>query len=292
MARFIMAGRLQAAGFVIIFALLPLFGLLANAAIALVTLRKNWQEGLLLTLIGSIAIAIFTYIEQQNISFGFFIAWIQWAPIVLFAWILNQTVSWQMTLQALLGISIFGVLLLRILIPDLTVFWLELFNSTMQAAPSASSEEQANIATIQQRVQQIAPLITGIIIAMSSVVVTISLLIARYWQAQLYNPGGFGEELRELRIGKPSAIVVLALVITALLTEADWAMELLFCGVAVFLFQGIALVHALVKLRDMRQLWLIAMYILLVLLNFHMAVILAAVGIIDSFADFRRQFVK
>lgn len=55
MARFIMAGRLQAAGFVIIFALLPLFGLLANAVIALVTLRKNWQEGLLLTLIGSIA---------------------------------------------------------------------------------------------------------------------------------------------------------------------------------------------------------------------------------------------
>lgn len=159
-------------------------------------------------------------------------------------------------------------------------------------APSLSSEEQESIAALQQRVQQIAPLLTGILMAMISVVITITLLMARYWQAQLYNPGGFGEELRELRIGKPSAIVVLAVIMIALYTDADWAMELLFCGVAVFLFQGIALVHALVKLRDMRQLWLIVMYILLILLNFHMAVMLAAVGIIDSFADFRRQFVK
>lgn len=291
MARFIMAGRLQAAGFVIVFALLPLFGLLANAAIALVTLRKNWQEGLLLTLIGSVAIAIFTYIEQQNISFGFFIAWIQWTPVVLFAWVLNQTVSWKVTLQALLGLSMLSVFLLHIIIPDTTTFWLELFNNTIKAE-SLPSEDQANIAILQQRIQQISPLITGIIVAMSSIVVIISLLMARYWQSQLYNPGGFGEELRELRLGKASALIMIALVIMAFATEINGVMELLFCGVAVFLFQGIALIHALVKLRGMRQLWLIVLYLLLILLNFHMAVILAAVGIIDNFADFRRQFIK
>lgn len=291
MARFIMAGRLQAAGFVIVFALLPLFGLLANAAIALVTLRKNWQEGLLLTLIGSVAIAIFTYIEQQNISFGFFIAWIQWTPVVLFAWVLNQTVSWKVTLQALLGLSMLSVFLLHIIIPDTTTFWLELFNNTIKAE-SLPSEDQANIAILQQRIQQVSPLITGIIVAMSSIVVIISLLMARYWQSQLYNPGGFGEELRELRLGKASALIMIALVIMAFATEINGVMELLFCGVAVFLFQGIALIHALVKLRGMRQLWLIVLYLLLILLNFHMAVILAAVGIIDNFADFRRQFIK
>lgn len=291
MARFIMAGRLQAAGFVIIFALLPLFGLFSNAAIALVTLRKGWQEGLLLTLIGSIALAIFTYIDQHNMAFGFFIAWIQWAPIVLFAVILTQTVSWSMTLQGLFGLSVLSVFLLHIIIPDAATFWLELFNSTMKTA-NLSAEDQQSIQVLEQRITQITPFIGGAIVAMSSIVINIALLMARSWQAQLYNPGGFGEELRELRIGKPTALIVLGLVVVAFFSQVDLVMELLICGVAIFLFQGIALIHALVKLRNMRQLWLVIMYILLILLNVHMAVILAAVGIIDSFADFRQQFIK
>ncbi len=291
MARFIMAGRFQAIGFVIVFALLPLLGIFSNAAIALVALRKGWQEGLLLALIGSIAVAIFTYIEQHNFTFGFLLACIQWMPIVLFAWILGQTISWETTLQALLGLSVVAIVVLHTIISDPSVFWLELLNSTMNSA-KVSAENKESLKALEQGFAEIIPLLAGIVVALSSLMIVIALLMARNWQAQLYNPGGFGEEFRELRIGKPAALIILILVVIAFVTKTNIVLELLICGVAIFLFQGIALIHALVKLRDMHQLWLVAMYLLLVLLNVQMAIMLAAVGIIDSFADFRQRFIK
>ena len=291
MARFIMAGRFQAIGFVIVFALLPLLGLFSNAAIALVALRKGWQEGLLLALIGSIAVAIFTYIEQHNFTFGFLLACIQWMPIILFAWILSQTISWETTLQALLGLSVVAVVVLHIIIPDPSVFWLELLSSTMNSA-EVSAENKESLKVLEQGFAEVTPLLAGIVVALSSLMIAVALLMARNWQAQLYNPGGFGEEFRELRIGKPAALISLLLVVIAFVTKTHIVLELLICSVAIFLFQGIALIHALVKLRNMHQLWLVAMYLLLVLLNTQMAIMLAAVGIIDSFADFRQRFIK
>ncbi|HHL18164.1 MAG TPA: DUF2232 domain-containing protein [Thiothrix sp.] len=291
MARFIMAGRFQAIGFVIVFALLPLLGLFSNAAIALVALRKGWQEGLLLALIGSIAVAIFTYIEQHNFTFGFLLACIQWMPIILFAWILSQTISWETTLQALLGLSVVVVVVLHIIIPDPSVFWLELLSSTMNNA-EVSAENKESLKVLEQGFAEITPLLAGIVVALSSLMIAVALLMARNWQAQLYNPGGFGEEFRELRIGKPAALISLLLVVIAFVTKTHIVLELLICSVAIFLFQGIALIHALVKLHNMHQLWLVAMYLLLVLLNTQMAIMLAAVGIIDSFADFRQRFIK
>ena len=50
MAKFIMAGPLQAISFVLLFAVLslvlPMLSLLSNAAIGLVSLRLGWQRGL------------------------------------------------------------------------------------------------------------------------------------------------------------------------------------------------------------------------------------------------------
>ena len=291
MARFIMAGRLQAAGFVIAFALLPLLGLFSNAAIALVTLRKGWQEGILLTLIGSVAVAIFTYINKQDIAFGFYIALIQWLPIVLLAWVWHQTISLKMTFQALLAVSVTGVILLHLMIPDAGEFWLNLFKETFKDV-QLDSEKAASLKSLEENLEKAAPLIAGVIVAISSIVTAISLLMGRSWQAQLYNPDGFGEEFRELRFDKVIAIGTVIVVILALVTGSNLAIELLMCATAVFLFQGIALIHALVKQLEMSHLWLIVMYILLVLLNIQMAVLLAAMGMIDSFVDFRRQFIK
>ncbi len=291
MTRFIMAGRLQAAGFIIAFALLPLLGLFSNAAIALVSLRKGWQEGILLTLIGSVAVAIFTYINRQDMAFGFYLALTQWMPIVLLAWVWQQTVSLKVTFQTLLAISVAGVLLLHAMIPDAGEFWLNLFKETFKEA-KLDPEKVANLKSLEDNIEKAAPLIAGVIVTISSIVMAVSLLMGRSWQAQLYNPDGFGEEFRALRFDKIVAIGTLIVVIIALATSNNLAIELLMCATVIFLFQGIALIHALVKQLGMSQTWLIVMYILLVLLNFRMAVLLASIGIIDSFVNFRQKFIK
>ena len=62
MAGFIMAGRMQAAIFVIVSTLvslmLPPMLVFSNAAIALITLRKGWQQGIIYALLATITLML------------------------------------------------------------------------------------------------------------------------------------------------------------------------------------------------------------------------------------------
>ena len=75
MGGFIMAGRMQAAIFVIVSTLvslmLPPMLVFSNAAIALITLRKGWQQGLIYALIATASLMIVSGILKQDIGRGF-----------------------------------------------------------------------------------------------------------------------------------------------------------------------------------------------------------------------------
>jgi hypothetical protein len=293
MASFIMAGRGQAAFFIILSTLLslilPPIGLFSAAAIALITLRISWQQGLIYTFLGSAVLAIVSYLLKQDAPLGVIAGLIGWLPIVFFASILAQTSSWQRTLQALLAVSIAGVLLFHVYQPEPELFWqttLEQLKPMLQEAYKLSSSEADEL------IQSMAGWMTGVFVAAITVTVTLALVLARHWQAMLYNPGGFGEEFRQLRIGKVFALVIVACIVLAIVTGSRVAVEILIIAVGVFMLQGIALAHSIVYQLEMKSGWLIALYILLFILLAQMFVLLAAFGIIDNFVDFRRKLAK
>ena len=55
------------------------------------------------------------------------------------------------------------------------------------------------------------------------------------------------------------------------------------------MFQGLSLAHGLVKRRDMRVGWLIAMYALMFILLIQMIALLATFGLVDNYVDFRQK---
>ena len=293
MASFIMAGRGQAAFFVILSTLLSLIlppvGLFSAAAIALITLRISWQQGLLYTFLGSVVLAIVSYLLKQDAPLGVIAGLIAWLPIVIFATILSQTGSWQRTLQALLTVTILGVLLFHAYQPEPEQFWeatLGQLKPMLQEAYKLSSSEADEL------IRSMAGWMTGVFIAAIAVTVALSLVLARHWQAMLYNPGGFGEEFRQLRIGKVFALIIVICIVLAIVMRSSIAIEILIIAVAIFMLQGIALVHSIVHQLEMKAGWLIALYFLLFILLAQMFVLLAAFGIIDNFVDFRRKLAK
>ena len=293
MASFIMAGRGQAAFFIILSTLLSLIlppvGLFSGAAIALITLKISWQQGLIYTFLGSAVLAIVTYLLKQDASLGITAGLIGWLPIVFFATILAQTNSWQRTLQAILATTIAGLLLFHLYQPDPVVFWqatLEQLKPVLQEAYKLGSSETDEL------IQSMSGWMTGVFAAAITVTVTLALLLARHWQAMLYNLGGFGEEFRQLRVGKLPALIMVACIVLAILTDSALAIEILIIAVAIFMLQGLALAHGIVAQLEMKVGWLVALYILLFFLLPQMFVLLAAFGIIDNFVDFRRKLAK
>lgn len=293
MAAFIMAGRLQAFSFIVLFSVLALFmpplSLFSSAAIGLVTLRHGWQSGLLLALAGAVVLSLLTFLLEENINSGFLLGLTQWGPIVLIASILYKSASWRLTLQTVFMLAGSGVLLFHALVADEVIFWTDTLNKSI--APVLLDSNQPEL-DIEELIQTVAQWMTGVIAFVMSIIWILSLLLARHWQAQLYNPDGFGSEFREIRLGKTPAIILLSLIAIAVAARQQLATELLMCGVAVFIFQGISLVHALVKRLELHLIILIMLYALLFVLPVHIALLLAAFGIIDSFADFREKLIK
>ncbi len=290
MASFIMAGRKQAAFFILLTTLLSLIlppvSLFSGAAIALITLKINWQQGLIYSLLGSTVLATVTYLLKQDASFGLSAGLIGWLPIVFFATILAKTGSWQNTLQAILAVTILGVLLFHAFQPDTALFWQAYLEQVKSALADAY---QLGSSDTDELIQTISQWMTAVFAAAVAISAALALLLARHWQAMLYNPGGFGEEFRQLRVGKTPAIIMVACIVIAILSDSTMAVEILVVAVGIFMLQGVALAHGIVKQREMKPFWLVALYVLLFILLAQMIVLLAAFGIIDNFVDFRRK---
>jgi hypothetical protein len=296
MANFIMAGALQAVGFILLFSVLslflPLMGLLSNAAVGLITLRMGWRRGLFIALISSAVLGGLTLLMQVNPLVGFGFSMLIWLAVILLATLLGSTVSWSKTLTVLLAVSVGAVLLFHMNVSDPVAFWqnqplwmqfVEVVKNVQMMPEEMSSSEQ------QKLLDNAASILSGSIAGTVSVLLILSLLIARHWQAMLYNPGGFGAEWRELQLGKPAALLMIAVITLALFSQQMTAINMVFAGLTVFLFQGIALVHGVVALLQQHKTWLIGMYIMLFLMPAHGGILLAAFGIIDSLAGFRSQ---
>ncbi len=290
MAGFIMAGRIQAAIFVVLSTLISLLFppliVFNNAAIALITLRKGWQQGIIYTLLASVTLLIISVALDQQASRGFLAGLANWMPMVVIASALGITQSWSKTLQLILLTASAGVLLFHFMQPDAAAYWKPVLE---QFKPLLKQGYQLSDAKIDESINDIAKWMTGTFAAALALISILSLIIARNWQAVLYNPGGFGEEFRQINLGKQAAIAVLVGIAIAVLTMNQLVVELIMVGIAVFMFQGLSLAHALVKRYNLKIAWLIGLYVMMFLLLIQMIVLLATFGIIDTFVDFRHR---
>jgi len=296
MASFIMAGRIQAAIFVVLSTLISLvlspLIVFSNAAIALITLRKGWQQGILYALLASVTLVVVSILLQQQASSGLVAGLATWLPMVLLSSALAVTNSWGKTLQLTLLLGTAGVLLFHLMYPDANAFWKPVLEQVKPLLLKTQQTYQLSESNIDEIINNAAHWMTGTFAAAFAIIATLSLIIARNWQALLYNPGGFGEEFRQIRIGKQASIAFIVGIAIAVVTANHLIIELIMVGVAVFMFQGLSLAHSIVKQREMNVRWLVGLYVLMFLLLIQMIVLLATFGLVDNFADFRQKIAK
>jgi len=130
--------------------------------------------------------------------------------------------------------------------------------------------------------------ILGLIALILAVSALMSLFVARWWQALLYNPGGFAEEFHGLRLQPAVAGFLLLAVIgaTRLPNGYEFWAEL----VAVpLLLAGLALVHHVVKFLQAGRQWLVFMYVGLIFFGPSVGVLLVGLGFADSVMNLRSR---
>ncbi|MCB1822914.1 MAG: DUF2232 domain-containing protein, partial [Candidatus Competibacteraceae bacterium] len=153
-------------------------------------------------------------------------------------------------------------------------------------APSVPAGDQALLGQWLELLKAWAPWLPGQVVSAVLMVVLLALLLGRWQQALLFNPGGFRPEFHELRLGQPLAAFTLALFgSTLLLGWPPLANGLLALGMP-YTVQGIALVHAMVFKRRLSPAWLVLFYLLLIPF---LSQLVMALGVVDAWADFRNR---
>ena len=279
LAEFIMRGRMQATLVVAGCATLPLLYWLGAAAGCLVLLRRGLKDALGVLALGLLpALIWWLYSDDPRALLVLLGSW-------SLALVLRASESWNRVLLVSIAMGVvFSVVLGTVFAPQIEM----LAQALIKVMPSLlgdvyqklSVDEQAQFASL------IAPVLTGLIAALLQIVSVLSLLVGRYWQALLYNPGGFGREFRAIRFPLGLAMLLLAFMLLGPNIGPQMAMLTPLCSVPL-VFAGLALIHGLVAQKRLARFWLVGLYVTLLLFMQLIYPLLVVLAIVDSLIDFR-----
>ena len=209
--------------------------------------------------------------------------------IVVLAMLLRATRSWPVVLTALPVIVGSWCLGLLFVAPEFVAQLLEQlqlvmsdFFARLNEQRAAQQQEPVQMGAMPDSVQ-----LLGMFGLMQVLTCTLSLMLARWWQSLLYNPGGFQQEFHVLRLDKMQVVALVAGLVLLSSSEQYQFWSWLFAVPLVL--AGIALVHGLVAQMGLAGQWLVLFYVALVLFA-PLTPFVMMMAIADSAVDFRQRW--
>lgn len=279
LAEFVMRGRVQAISVAIAGVVLPFFVWASAAVIGLVTLRRSGQDAIVVLGWGVMA-ALAMMLWQGDP--GPVVALIGTA---IAAWVLRMSRSWPYALIMIVVAGLLSATAFNVSESPFVAMLTEKLNEFLTALRARMSAEQAALLG-----QMSATQVSGLLGVRSASSMVIALLLARWWQAMLYNPGGFREEFHSLRL---PVTVVIGLIVAGLLIaqiSPDYQVWTALFALP-FIVAGFALVHGLVGIRRWGRGPLIVLYIAWLVAWELVTGVLLLLALVDSWWDFRGRLI-
>ena len=278
LAELAMRGPKQATVLAVVFACLPMLFWVSAAIISLVTLRRGTAEGLKVLIWAILpGIAWATMGQFSSIS-GLVMT-------VALAATLRHTVSWSKTLLALVPLGGLVALLMSQLAPQQMAQIGDLVMKFISDYFQQSGQKMDDLAALRTLVNYC---VIGMVAWFSMMTCLLGLVLARNWQAQLYNPGGFREEFHRIRLPTPMAMGLLALTLAGVAAVPS-LLVIMPVATLPLLVAGLALAHGMVGIRRLGSFWLVVFYILLIFATQLAYPVIVLTACLDSLFDFRTR---
>ena len=296
-ARFAMRGHWHAVALTVLglicSTVISIFGVISGSIVALVTMRIGCLAGLKLAFTSVIFFSLFQFFMTGHAPLtALYISIIVLALPILLGVALDGSSNQALPLLIVAcGLILFS-LVFRVLTGDADQFWYQ------QISPILNALQEANGSILsEQAVVQMSSQMQHIFLVLIFLSYTAIIFLARWWQSELYNSGGFGFEFRAVRMPKGALYVVaIAGLMVALDTVSNFDVafvtDCFIILVLLFSFQGLAVVHAKIYTNNLPVGWLIGLYLLLAIVPQLVGLVLATTGVADSLADFRRAKVS
>jgi hypothetical protein len=277
LAKISMRGPTQAILLASISMLVPMMFWFSAAVVALVTLRKGFNQGAVV-FFWTVLPAMVWLLSVQDPG-----ALIVLALSFLMANVLRVTSSWQVTLVSGSLVSLILGWISPYIMPDLIELLMSLSDEVFKELAKQSDQEYNG--EMQEGFQSL--MIAGFASSFYGIAIG-SVCLARSWQARLFNQGRWQEEFYQIRIQPRLLFMVLSLIVITSILGLNVAV-VIFTAIILLMFSGIALVHGLIAKKKMTIQWLIGFYVSIFVLFPTVLMLVAAAAVIDSFIDFRSR---
>lgn len=295
---FILQSRLNALGTAFLCAFIPIIGSISILIALLVTLCKGTFEGALVVLAATLPYLLSGYVvpvgasETQLFSLSIavvvasnFLAWV-------FAVLIRRYGNWSFTLEiaVLTGVLIIGSI--HILYPDIQSWWETHLNTYLDKTVAIMNNVEATDAlSTEVRAQMIAATksyATGLVTASLLFNALLQLVLSRWWQAVMFNPGGLRKELTQIRLSYIIGVLFIAGIAGSYWGNAT-VLDIMPVFYAIFCLAGLSLVHSLLSEVKGSWLWLILIYLGSIWLIHISIAILSMLALLDVWMDFRKR---
>jgi hypothetical protein len=270
-----MRGPLQAGGVAAVTTAVPLLFWVGAAVAGLVFLRLGLQRGLNIALFALVPALAWATMGQDPTALVVLL------QTLLMSSMLRATLSWEKALLSGAFLAIVTGLMLPVIYPAL-------LNDLVQAGVGFYEQYNAEVARdLGSELEQIIRDTMNASMAGTYFATAVGMtMLARAWQAGLYNPGGFRKEFHGLRLSPAIAVVCAVTMVVGPILGLN-AMLLAWAAGTPLLVAGLGLVHGVFARKRWSGHWLATFYVALVLLGPNLLTLVMVLAFVDSWLDIR-----
>ena len=267
----------------------PPASIVSSASVALVTLRRGAKEGLYVLVCACLAAAVLSIFLKIGYQFALLYGLVLWIPVWLISVVLREGRNLGVAIEMAVLLGVVAVVGFYLYQSQPAQIWGGVLAAMIQ--PMLEARPDVPVEDIKQSAQAFAHFMTGAIAAGSVYGLLFGLFLARWWQAALYNPGGFRAEFLAMKGHAKLAMATIVLVAVAalssgILAEISWNMVLVLF--VLYTFIGTAVLHANFAAMKGSRFMVPFLYLTLVLIP-HVMVIIAIVGLTDNWLNLRNK---
>ena len=278
-----MQAMLVASSLALLSLMMPPVSVVSSATVALVTLRRGAYEGLYVLGCSSLAAALLGFLALGNFQFALLYVMVLWLPVWLISIILREGQHLSLAVEIAVLIGIVCVIGFYLYAPDPVALWKAVLSQMIPA--------DVPVADIQRTIDILVHYMTGVIASGSVFGLLFGLFLGRWWQANLYNPGGFRQEFLSLST-KPrisiGAIVVLIIAVTSPVGISEIAWNVCILLFVLFTVIGVAVLHYAFSMMKLGR-YMVPMFYITLFLIPHAMLIVGLVGLSDPWLNLRKK---
>ncbi len=291
MARFaawVVAHRLRRVGCITLFFLLPLVGFISAAVVVLVANVKGPREALIDCLLALAVLSVVLAVAGAGIAaVEITTALVVWCTSIGLGSLVGRYRSLTLAMQAVVLVSVVGLLGLVGWIGDPVVFWRDLLDLLAEVSRQASGVDIEPLSW--ESLEQLAPIMAGIMASAVLVALSLALLLGTWWASGLHG-GSFAAMFRNLHLGYVIGGLATIAGIAAILGLQPLAGNVLLVLGTGFAFQGLAVVYWWSWSKQWPRGWWLALYFPLFLgpaVRMSEMALLVTLGFIDNWYRLR-----